>query len=406
LYCAEEFENDGSLLSTIVKNIKRAMAGEYSRELSTKVFAGQTRLVSMGFRQGGPPGYGLRRELIDETGRSKGLLSHGQRKCLQTDRVILKPGPAEEQELVRRIFREFVVERKCESRIARELKKEGVTNQYGRPWTSWTIRYLLRNECYIGQNVYNRMTMRLGQKGRPNPPDLWVRSQAAFEPIVEPAVFLQAQKVISRRRLVLSDDEMLGRLRALLEEKGELTARLIDRAYDLPCNTVYCDRFGSLRNAYTRIGYFPDSLKHQDGRRAVVATIVEVREELVDELETKGESVVFDRKTRVLTINDVTTVSIVVARCHLERGKFPRWAIGRPVNPSLDLLVVARMDEANESIFEYLVLPPAKLPGTSLPLSEKNPANVNAYCYDTLDDVTEIILRHKKSDSYPQQPQN
>lgn len=42
-YCAEQFENDGSPVSTIVKGVKRAMAGEYSRELSTKVFAGQCR---------------------------------------------------------------------------------------------------------------------------------------------------------------------------------------------------------------------------------------------------------------------------------------------------------------------------------------------------------------------------
>ena len=40
-YCAEQFENDGSISSTIVKTVKRAMAGEYSRELSVKVFAGQ-----------------------------------------------------------------------------------------------------------------------------------------------------------------------------------------------------------------------------------------------------------------------------------------------------------------------------------------------------------------------------
>ena len=32
-YCAEQFENDGSPVSTIVKGVKRAMAGEYSREL-------------------------------------------------------------------------------------------------------------------------------------------------------------------------------------------------------------------------------------------------------------------------------------------------------------------------------------------------------------------------------------
>jgi DNA invertase Pin-like site-specific DNA recombinase len=38
-YCAEQFENDGSPVSTIVKGVKRAMAGEYSRELSSKVSA-------------------------------------------------------------------------------------------------------------------------------------------------------------------------------------------------------------------------------------------------------------------------------------------------------------------------------------------------------------------------------
>jgi len=30
-YCAEQFDNDGSPVSTIVKGVKRAMAGEYSR---------------------------------------------------------------------------------------------------------------------------------------------------------------------------------------------------------------------------------------------------------------------------------------------------------------------------------------------------------------------------------------
>ncbi|WP_197347319.1 recombinase family protein, partial [Ralstonia pseudosolanacearum] len=68
IYCAEQFDNDGSPVSTIVKGVKRAMAGEYSRELSAKVFAGQCRLIELGFRQGGPAGYGLRRMLVDEHG--------------------------------------------------------------------------------------------------------------------------------------------------------------------------------------------------------------------------------------------------------------------------------------------------------------------------------------------------
>lgn len=70
-YCAEQFENDGSLSATVIKSMKRAMAGEYSRELSAKVFAGQCRLITLGYRQGGPAGYGLRRQLVDEHGGPK-----------------------------------------------------------------------------------------------------------------------------------------------------------------------------------------------------------------------------------------------------------------------------------------------------------------------------------------------
>src|SRR5207248_5743880 len=91
-YCAEQFENDGSPVSTIVKGVKRAMAGEYSRELSVKVFAGQCRLIELGYRQGGPPGYGLRRSLIDQSGASKAELSRGEHNSIQTDRVVLVPG--------------------------------------------------------------------------------------------------------------------------------------------------------------------------------------------------------------------------------------------------------------------------------------------------------------------------
>jgi len=82
VYCAEQFENDGSPVSTIVKGVKRAMAGEYSRELSAKVFAGQCRLIELGYRQGGPAGYGLRRVLIDQNGGMKTELSRGEHKEL------------------------------------------------------------------------------------------------------------------------------------------------------------------------------------------------------------------------------------------------------------------------------------------------------------------------------------
>src|ERR1017187_334634 len=63
-YCAEQFENDGSPMSTVMKSMKRTMAGEYSRELSSKVFQGACRLIQLGYKQGGTAGFGLRRMLI------------------------------------------------------------------------------------------------------------------------------------------------------------------------------------------------------------------------------------------------------------------------------------------------------------------------------------------------------
>src|SRR5882762_10617292 len=107
-YCAEQFENDGSPISTIVKGVKRAMAGEYSRELSAKVFIGQCRLIELGFRQGGSPGFGLRRMLRDIHGQLKVVLNRGEQKSIQTDRVVLVPGPEQEVEIVRWIYRTFI----------------------------------------------------------------------------------------------------------------------------------------------------------------------------------------------------------------------------------------------------------------------------------------------------------
>jgi DNA invertase Pin-like site-specific DNA recombinase len=133
-YCAEQFENDGSPVSTIVKGVKRAMAGEYSRELSVKVFTGQCRLIEHGFRQGGAAGYGLRRRLIDQAGIAKGELTRGEHKSIQTDRVVLAPGPPEEVDTVRWMYQSFVTSGTPEREIASALNERGLKTDLGRPW--------------------------------------------------------------------------------------------------------------------------------------------------------------------------------------------------------------------------------------------------------------------------------
>ena len=199
-YCAEQFENDGGPASTIIKSVKRAMAGEYSRELSAKVFKGQCRLIELGYRQGGPPGFGLRRMLIDQAGERKGDAGRGEQKSLQTDRVDPRARPG------RRGRSRPVDLSSCSSTTAgRErrspsvLNAEGVVTDLGRPWTRGTVHQVLTNEKYIGNNVYNRISFKLKKKHVRNPPDMWVRADGAFEPIVDPEDFFVARGIIQER---------------------------------------------------------------------------------------------------------------------------------------------------------------------------------------------------------------
>src|SRR6185369_14923596 len=119
----------------LLKAIKRAMAGEYSRELSVKVFAGKCRLIDLGFRQGGPAGFGLRRLVVDQHRNPKTILSRGEQKNLTTDRVILVPGPEDEIRIVREVFHIFTEERKPPKIIAKILNERGILSEQGRPWT-------------------------------------------------------------------------------------------------------------------------------------------------------------------------------------------------------------------------------------------------------------------------------
>ena len=101
-YCAEQFENDNSTTSNLLKALKRTMASEYSRELSVKVCAGQRRLASMGFWQGGTPPFAMMRQHVDQTGKRKVIPRLGEWKGISTDRTVLVPGPPEAVRTVRR----------------------------------------------------------------------------------------------------------------------------------------------------------------------------------------------------------------------------------------------------------------------------------------------------------------
>lgn len=248
-YCAEQFDNDGSIGSTVLKAFKRIMAGEYSRELSVKVFAGQCRLIEKGFRQGGMPGYGLRRLLVDEQGAVKAELVHGERKSLQTDRVILVPGPDAEVDTIRRMYALFVAGMP-ERDIAGVLNRDGIPTDLGRPWTRGTVHQVLTNPKYVGDNVYNRVSNKLKQRRVANATSLWVVAKEAFRPVVDSSLFERAKAIVEDRSRRYDDAELLSLLTDLLRGAGALSSLIIDEHERMPSSSVYRHRFGSLLRAY------------------------------------------------------------------------------------------------------------------------------------------------------------
>jgi len=253
-YCAETFANDGSLPSSIMKALKRAMAGEYSRELGVKVIDGQKRLAQLGFKQGGIPGYGLRRLLVSENRTPKQILAHGEMKSIATDRVILVPGPACEIAEVREMFRKYTVDRLSLKAIAHDLNQRGVPSIKNKRWTHSVVASLLSHPKYIGCNIFNRTTGRLGAAPLAVPTSDWVICPGAHEEIVDIKTFALAQE-IRGRTAHKTNEQLLEGLRSLLAVRGKLTNQTIDESAEMPSARTFSYRFGGLRRACELIGY-------------------------------------------------------------------------------------------------------------------------------------------------------
>lgn len=394
IYCAEQFENDGSIGSDVQKVVKRGMAAEYSRELSVKVFAGQKRLIELGFRQGGPPGFGLRRQLVDERGQSKGLLNHLQHKSIQTDRVILVPGPHEEAQIVTGIYRDFVEGRINESEIAERLNRQGVRTDHGRFWTRGTVHQVLINEKYIGNNVWNRGSFKLKQRRVRNDPQSWVRADNAFEPIVDRALFDAAQTIIDARSRRMTDGEMLEALRRLLNQKGALSGLLIDETDDCPSSGAFQRRFGSLIHAYHLIGYTPErDYAYIEINRALRKLHPGVIAQVVEGLERFGGRVNQAGSSELLIVNDEFSVSVVIARCCETAGGRLRWRVRLERSLLPDITVAVRMDGSNIAARDYFILPTLYMDGRVLRLQEYNGISLDAYLFDTLEPLFEMAER-------------
>lgn len=357
-YCAEPFANDGSLPSSVMKALKRAMAGEYSRELGVKVLAGQMGLAKLGFKQGGPPGYGLRRMLVSASGEPKQLLADGERKSIATDRVILVPGPDHEVQTVRDIYQMLLAKRTSVWGIAHELNRRGIP-YLSTKWDHCAVRNILTHPKYMGWHVFNQSTCKLCTPRVKLPRSQWILTPNAFRPIIDFKSFQDAQQLLYDRTINKTDHELLERLKALLAREGRLTLKLINDSASTPSPSTYRYRFGSMRQALQLIGYGkPSDYAGMDSRRRTQFLRRELMEKIIALF--PGEVSIEQRSRRwrgQLVLHSGLSVSVLVAQSVNLAKNHMTWRI-IPVGQESDMVtLLARLDKNNYSFFDFHVVP-------------------------------------------------
>jgi DNA invertase Pin-like site-specific DNA recombinase len=399
-YCAEQFDNDGTMMSNILKNLKRVMAAEYSRELSAKVHAGASRYARMGFVLGGQPSYGLRRQPVDEKLRPKAVLENGDRKYLVTDHVKLIPGTTDEVAIIQWVFEQFL-RHKSETAIARELNRMAVPTNTGRPWNRFTINRLLKNENYIGNLLYNRHSAKLREKRSCNPPELWIRSEGSVEAIVDRDLFLRARKVIEERRVSLSQEEMLTRLRKTLMKRGKLSPAIINGTVGVPCTATYRNHFGSLLTVYRLIGYAPKrDFEYIESRKKWADLNIKLASQIAVQIKKAGGSAV-EVAPDSLLVNGTAGIFFRVARwcAGKQENHAPHWSIHHRDRRPRGWIVAVRLAERNAALQDYLLLPS---PATVRPLirfSETARCSYGVDRFENFDGLARSLVRRlaKKS---------
>ncbi len=388
-YCAEQFGEDGSPQSNLMKALQMTSAGGYSKGLSEKVFRGACKLITLGFKQGGHAGFGLRRVLVDASRNRKGILANGEQKSIQTDRVILEPSENEEEiEIVRWIYSVFLRDKKNEREIAEILNSRGIKTDFGRNWTPSTIHEILTNEKYIGNIVYNRRSTSIkhNKKTVRNPESEWIRYENAFQGIVDIGTFLETQELIRERNRKYTDDELLEMLKTLYDKNGLVSGFMIDECEGMPCASVYSNRFGSLLRAYELIGYVPNRdysfIEINRNIRRMHCDIVYEIENMAREC---GATIQTDKQfDGIRWLNGEIKLSVVLCRCRKTDTERNKWIVRFERNSRPDFTIAVRLNPDNQTIRDYYIISRYDADKLDIKLWENNGVMMDIFRYDEI----------------------
>jgi DNA invertase Pin-like site-specific DNA recombinase len=360
-YCCESYVNEKTASGALFKNMRRTQAGEFSRELGEKVYRASRRVAEAGFRTGGLAGYGFRRMMISAEGQPLLRLEPGQWKYSQNNRVVLTLGPKQEIETVRQIFNAASSNGADCAAIARDLNRRRVDYSGGRPWDYYDVRRLLTNPKYAGQCVWGRTSARLKTPKRDVEIDRWVIKRDAFPEIVDTPLFERVQLLLRRRaRHLWTDDELLLRLARLFKAKGRLSFELIERASQVPSPKVYVSHFGTLRKAYSLVGYSPEKDPFLKAVRKEQTE--EIRNQLFGQLRVfyPRDIHIFclpNRSRCILRLDNGLSVSVVLCRSLILKTGDVGWRIYPTHCEREYITLLCRLNRQNDGILDFRLFP-------------------------------------------------
>lgn len=256
-YCAEEFDNDGSPTSALLKHIKRAMAAEYSRDLSQKVSRAQQGLQARGYWMGGAAPFGFQQQIEDEHGNPCPKPEGNVWKKRQGVHSRLVHGPPEDVELVRRIFKMYLRRGATIASVSRQLTKEGSVSNTGSQWSEVTIARILQNETYTGRIVAGRYSRKVGSASRTAiPKDKWIVVEGAVPPIISRAIFDAVSRKRARLRRFVTKVEAIEDLKRLAAAHGNINEKIMNQ-YGRWSAGLYVRRVGSIAQIRETVGLPP-----------------------------------------------------------------------------------------------------------------------------------------------------
>jgi DNA invertase Pin-like site-specific DNA recombinase len=352
-YCAEQFENDNSTTSNLLKALKRTMAGEFSRELSVKLSAGMRRLASMGYWQGGYAPFGMARQLVGANGEPKQILNEGEWHGVNTDRTVLVPGDPREVETVKLAFDLYANGNKSRRQIVDILNQRSVLPRSGKPWTMSRLRRLLSADVYKGAYAYGKYAQR-----RLAPREKWTIRERSFRGIVPEEQWEEANRRIQKETQPYIDSEMLDALRRLWKRKGELNERLINKAKSVPSAVAYQKHFGSLNEAYKVIGYpIPRAYTYVHAITMMRRMRDKLCDEICNQVRTTGATAERRFGPGIIFVNGAVTVQITFATGRPRATPDLEWILNLRTAVRTDILVVALLYPPSQSILEFYILP-------------------------------------------------